>query len=191
MKNKYRFSPHLKIAHSYWQTFLQRNDVVIDATCGNGQDTLFLASLLQLKKIYGFDIQAQAIENTQKLLKKNLNKDILKNIFLFNVSHIDFSKYIKEKANLIIYNLGYLPSGNKAITTMTDITIKSIQSAFSILNKKGAICITCYPGHLEGLKEKNAILNFLKTLDNKTYNICHHQWINKQSAPSVIWIYKY
>ena len=186
MKNKQNFSPHLKTAHSYWLNFLRKEDIVIDATCGNGHDSLFLSNLLfnkKIKSLFCFDIQKKAIENTKLLIKENLEK-----ISFINDSHIDFSKFIKSKVNLIIYNLGYLPGGDKEITTMVESTIESLVSAISILDEKGAISIISYPGHFEGEKEEKALLEFLKTLDYKKFSVCNLKWINKNKAPTFFWI---
>ena len=182
-----KFSSHLEMAQSYWQRKIFKNARVIDATCGNGYDSLFLAKLLFLKKglLYCFDVQKQAIENTKALLKESLS-----NVHFFNKSHEDFSVFIKEPVDLIIYNLGYLPKGNKALTTKVETTLQSIQSGLCLLAKKGALSIMCYPGHSEGKKELNAILDFVVSLPIQDYLVCQHKWFNKFLAPSLIWIEK-
>jgi hypothetical protein len=185
--------PHIKLSHTLIENFLKKDYICVDATLGNGYDALFLANLfkkLKLKKIFGFDIQKKAIENSKALLKKYIDKDILKNIIFFLDSHEDFSKYLNEKINLFIYNLGYLPSSNKTITTLASTTIKSLKSAFEYLSEKAAICITLYPGHYNGEIEKKEVLEFLKTIDYKKYSILHYNWINRNKSPSVIWIEK-
>lgn len=186
-----KYSPHLSTAKKYWENFLNKNHVVIDATCGNGHDSLFIAQMLLEPlngKLYCFDIQKKAIETTQDLLKNNLKNDVFKNIYFINDSHEDFSKYIKNKVNLVIYNLGYLPNSNKVLTTAADTTLLSLKSALSILDNKGAVSITSYPGHEEGEKEEKALISFLGRLDNSKYSVCHHKWINKEKAPSFFWI---
>ena len=189
-KNKFKFSPHLKQAHDKWRGFLHKEDIAIDATCGNGHDSLILANMLESGELFCFDIQKQAINSTLILLRDNLKTDHKDKIFFINNSHENFSKFISKKVNLIVYNLGYLPKSDKSITTKVDTTLKSLKSAFSILNEKAAISIMCYPGHEEGKKEEAAILNYLKDVDNKKFSICHYKWINKKDAPSFIWIEK-
>ena len=44
------------------------NTIGVDATCGRGKDTLFLANIF--KEVYAFDIQDEAIESTKELLKE-------------------------------------------------------------------------------------------------------------------------
>ena len=181
---------HIKLAHKYWKDLLDPSDNVIDATCGNGKDTLFLSKLLPNGKIFCFDIQKKAIENTFSLLKENLEKDFTKRIFFINNSHEDFSSIEKSiPIKLIVYNLGYLPGGDKNITTKTSSTLESINNALKIITQDGAISITCYP-HKEGLKEQEAILKFLESLNSPKYSICFHKWINKKNVPNLIWIRK-
>ena len=135
----------------------KKTDIVIDATCGNGNDTLMLAKIA--KKVYAFDIQKKAIDNTKALLSKNN----INNVTLINDSHEYIDKYLdeyKEKISLIIFNLGYLPNGNKSITTNYKTTIKAVKKSLLLLNGKGIILVTCYP-HKEGKKEGEELIKFL------------------------------
>lgn len=150
-----------------YNRFIKPGDIVVDATCGNGNDTLILCNLS--KKVFTFDIQKDAINNTDKLLKYN-NKN---NYELINDSHEYIDKYLKEyigKISLITFNLGYLPNGNKSIMTNYKSTLNAIKNGLTLLNKKGIILVTCYP-HKEGKKESNTILNYLKNnnIDFKIY----------------------
>ena len=96
-------------------------------------------------------------------------------------------KEYKNKISLIVFNLGYLPKGNKEITTKSITTLKAIKDSFKLLNKKGHIVITIYPGHEEGLKESKKIKEFLEKNDytyDKYYNT------NNKTSPYVIDIKK-
>lgn len=138
-------------------SFIKKGDITVDATCGNGNDTLMLSKLS--KKVFSFDIQKQAINKTEKLLKKNN----VNNVTLINDTHEKIDTYLKDykgKISLVMYNLGYLPSGDKKITTNHKSTLNSVKKSFKILNKKGIILITCYP-HEEGKKESREILSYL------------------------------
>lgn len=162
-------SLHLKMAHFLWKEHLNIGDVAIDATCGNGYDTQALAKLILAKntgKLYAIDIQEVAIKTTQKRLKESLKDEEFNEVTFHLASHEEFpSDWLKP--NLIVYNLGYLPNGDKSITTRSDHTLKSLQNAYNLLNKNGMLSITCYPGHPEGLRESKAILNWLTSLKPK------------------------
>lgn len=188
-------SPHLELTKNYWKKFLDRSDIVIDATLGNGFDTLYLAKILieptnAKGKLISFDIQKKAIESSKLALKENLKKDSFKNISILCKSHEDLTKYVKEKVNLIVYNLGYLPGSDKKITTKARTTISSIESGFKLLSKKGAISIISYSGHVEGEKEEKALIEYLKKIDRKEYSVLHFRWLNKEKSPSFFWIEK-
>lgn len=136
------------------------NLIAIDATCGNGRDTLFLAKL-GFKKVYGFDIQQQAIDNTHQLLEQeNLNK-----VSLIKAGHETIDKHVMQKADCIIFNLGYLPNADKNITTTEQTSLKALEKSLSLLNQQGLISILCYPGHTQGAIETKAIQERLEELD--------------------------
>lgn len=162
-----------------YEKFIKKGDIVIDATCGNGNDTLALSKLA--KKVYAFDIQTDAINSTKELLNKNK----INNVILINDSHEYVDKYIEEyknKISLITFNLGYLPKGNKNITTKVKSTIIAIKKGINLLNKKGIILVTCYP-HEEGKKEAKEIIDYLE--NNKIiYKI--YKNTNNINAPFLI-----
>lgn len=162
---------------------LNQNDLVIDATIGNGNDTLFLASIVKKGFVFGFDIQTKAINNTKTLL----NNNNLNNYKLYKIGHEKMLNTLNDyinKISLIIFNLGYLPKGNKKITTTYKTTIIAIKNSLELLNNKGIILIVVYPGHSKGQKESEAIQEYLTTLNN--YQITYyHNTINK-NAPYLI-----
>ena len=176
----------LNRARLLMETNLKNNDLVIDATVGNGKDSMFLLSIVRDGYLFGFDIQKDAINSTDRLLKENY-----RNYTLFNTGHENMYNTLKDyknKISLIIFNLGYLPKGDKDITTKSDTTIKAIKDSIKLLNKKGHIVITIYPGHDEGLKESTKIKEFLNNSSNLAYKEYHNT--DNPTAPYVINIKK-
>jgi hypothetical protein len=174
---------HLNFTHSIWKRCLTNTSLVIDATLGNGHDTLFLAPLV--KKIWAFDIQNEAIKSAKEKL---LDFD---NISFYNQCHSNFCKDIAPKSiSLIVYNLGWLPGNDKSITTKKETTLSSINKSLELINDEGLISITLYPGHLEGQQEEKAVLDFALNLERKTWSVSLHSWINRLKAPSVVLIHK-
>lgn len=163
---------------------IKHNDLVIDATIGNGNDSLFISKLIANGYLYGFDIQAKALDNTDKLLKENN----ISNYQLFKVGHehmLETLPLFKNKVSAIIFNLGYLPNGNKEITTTYKTTLKGINDAYQLLNNKGLLLIIIYPGHPKGLEESVKLKEALKTYNPKyIYNT------DKELAPYLIKIKK-
>ncbi len=182
-------SPHLVRAKERWKQFLLPGDGVIDATCGNGHDTLFLATL-PLSYLVAFDIQKEAIEQTQNRLKQQLSVSDLAIVTLFHRSHEDFSNMPPQPKppRLIVYNLGYLPGGDKTVTTRAESTRNSVNSALSFIHPEGALSITCYPGHPEGRHEKELLLDFLANLSPTQWKISHDEWNQRPDSPSLLWV---
>ncbi|MCH9626984.1 MAG: hypothetical protein S4CHLAM2_06160 [Chlamydiales bacterium] len=163
---------HLQKAHSYWKETLEPGDLVIDATCGNGHDTLYLTRLGV--QVVAYDIQEKALETARMRAPKATYR---------LQSHASF---VEKEAALIVYNLGYLPGGDKKRTTQTETTLQSVGHALKMVAK--ALSITCYPGHPEGAKEEAALLDFTRSLDPKKWHVCYHQWLNRKQAPSLLWL---
>lgn len=187
------FQSHLDLACQYWTRILQPGDTVIDATCGNGWDTLALAKLCLTPhegKMYAIDIQEQAIESTKRLLAQELPEPIRDRIEILQGSHASFPVKIEpETIKLIVYNLGYLPGGgNKALTTCTESSLTSLEQALHLLRPGGAISVTCYPGHEEGTREENHLTAFAESLDPRLWSCCHHRWVNRRLSPSLLLI---
>jgi len=144
--------------HDLIKSVASIDKVVVDATLGNGNDSLFLAPLF--KKIYSFDIQDLAIKRSKEKLKDYDNVEIIQD------NHIRLNNYIKEKIDLVIFNLGYLPGSDKKICTNSYTTINAIKNAMTILNDDGMIIVASYSRHLGGQKENNDLELFL---GNSTY----------------------
>jgi hypothetical protein len=190
MRSKFPlFNTPIDLAHHFWRDLLTSEDVVIDATCGNGKDSLALAKLLEPLggKLLCVDIQEKAIENTKALLQKEL-PDFLTSITFYQQSHEALPEASSVK--LIVFNLGYLPSGDKSLTTQVNSTLLSVKNALKALSLGGALCVTCYPGHLEGKKEEEALLDCLSKLDPLTFCFTSFFWGNRNASPSLFLVQK-
>lgn len=173
-------------AHLIWQSLVQPGDTVIDATVGNGHDTLFLAKLLMGQgHLFAYDIQPNALINTKSLLEKNLSEALQKPIELILGSHDSLKPCL---AKLIVYNLGYLPGSDKSVTTTSLSTLRSAKAALLLLCPGGAISFTCYIGHLGGKEEFESLYSWASMLSSKDYSVSHHSWLNREKAPSLLLI---
>jgi len=152
----------------------------IDMTVGNGNDTVFLANLSEF--VYGFDIQKIAISKTNELLQsKNFT-----NYLLINDSHENIDKYNIKNIDIAIYNLGYLPNGDKTVTTNTKTTLSSLEKLLKILNPEGEIVLVVYS---HNKSESDALISYTKKL-NASYDVIKHEIINKEDAPYILLIKK-
>jgi len=163
--------------------YLTPGDTVIDATCGNGHDTLALAQM-GAGNIYAFDVQESAIRNTEILLQEeNIPLD---KVHLILDSHANMCNHIKEKVQVIVFNLGYLPAADKSITTNAASTITAVREAMKLLKKDGLICISMYSGHPGGQEEKQALLDFAGTLDERIWHAAYINMKNQRKNPPEI-----
>ncbi len=154
-----------EVAHSLIESVLKPGDVAVDATVGNGHDTQFLASSVgTLGTVYGFDIQAIAIEAT----RQRLASAGIENVKLFHRSHAEMLEALAElnveNVNAITLNLGYLPSGDKEVITQADSTSSAIRGGLSLLAHGGIMTILAYTGHAGGNEEACAVESLLKGL---------------------------
>lgn len=167
----------IEFVHELIKNKVNSNDLCVDMTIGNGFDTLLLCNIS--KFVYGFDIQQIAINNTDKLLKENSKS----NYKLICDSHEFVDKYINSKIKCAIYNLGYLPSGNKSITTLATSTINSLKKVIDLLDEKGIIALVVYSGHENGSVEAIELEKFVKTLNQKQFNVLKYDFINQINNP--------
>lgn len=176
----------ISITRDIFKEYIKAGYIVLDATVGNGNDTLDLARLVGNNgKVYGFDIQDIAIENTKKLLTENNQLD---NVILIKDNHINIDKYIDEPLDLAIYNLGYLPKGDKSLKTDAKSTVISVSKALELLSENGILIIVSYIGHPGGLEEKEALEEMLMGLSQKEYNVLKNEFINQKNLPPLLYL---
>lgn len=171
-----------QFVHQLVLQHIQPEHICLDATCGNGHDTVFLAT--HATHVHAVDIQPQAIESTQQKLATNQ----LHNVTLHLGSHDQLSSMIPTDImfDVVMYNLGYLPHSDHNIITTSDTTVSSLQQAITLLNPGGLVTITLYIGHEGGLEESMAIESYLKTLDKHAFTIMTFRYLNRTNSPYVI-----
>ena len=182
MNNAQQFS------HEMILSVILENGIFIDATAGNGHDTLFLAQHIEKdSKILAFDIQEQAILQTRQLLQKN---DLSEKVTCILDSHAHLLNYLDKKdfVRLAIFNLGYLPGSDKKIITTPSSTLEAIQILLQRLEKKGKIIIVSYYGHEGGIEEKNSVEELIKTLPQKEWSVLKYQFINQINCPPICYV---
>lgn len=173
----------LRYCHHLLSQLISTGDTVIDATVGNGQDTIKLAQLVgKTGKVYGFDIQTAAIEETKK--KAQLT-GLTEQIELIVDGHENFKKYLPHNIQVqaLVFNLGYLPRGDKSIITLPATTLSALEQGLDLLNVGGQILIMIYYGHEGGPEEKDAVLSYIKTLPQENFSVLQYGFINQKNTP--------
>ncbi len=164
---------------------IKLGNVVVDATVGNGHDTILLAELVgQEGKVYGFDIQETAINNTNQKIAEN---SLTERVYLIKDSHENIDQYISELVDLVIFNLGYLPGGSHDIVTKAESTVIALEKSLELLKDNGMLLITTYVGHNEGKIEDKRIKEYLLSLNQKKFNVLKYEFINQINNPPILY----
>ena len=166
----------LEIAHDFLAQVITQEDIVVDATMGNGHDTLLLAKLA--KQVYAFDIQEQALEKTSQ----RLQEAGLTNAELILQGHETVDQFVRE-AKAGIFNLGYLPSADKSIITQPQTTIEALEKLCHLLVKGGRIAIMIYYGHEGGDIERDAVMDYVSQLPQQEYTATIYRTLNQINNP--------
>ena len=171
----------LKMARYYISTCVARGDLAVDATAGNGHDTLFLARLVGSRgRVLAFDKQKKAIENTRRRLA---DEDLLSRVDLILDGHEQMADYLPGPVAAVMFNLGYLPGSDHAFITRPHTSLRALKAGLLGLRPGGIITIVCYTGHKGGKEEKTALVNYLQGLEQKRFKVLHYAIINQVNEP--------
>lgn len=182
------FQPTVQLAHRWLDDFLLPGATAVDATVGNGYDTLYLARKVGPDgRVFGFEIQEQALHNTAEMLK---NEGFQENVKLFHTGHENMAEYIKGEVNVIIFNLGYLPGGDHSIVTRPNTTVRAVTDGLDLLKNGGVICLVIYTGHPGGEEEELHLEQFLRGLDKQRFCVTKLNFLNRNKAPYIIMVEK-
>lgn len=155
-----------EMAHVLLGEHVSAGDRVVDATIGNGHDSFFLANLVgPTGHVDGFDLQDKAVESTrQKLADLNAS-----HVSLHAIGHQQMADFVKKPVQAVMFNLGYLPGGDKQVITLPDTTVAALQSATKLLLSGGIVTIVAYTGHPGGQEEAHAVTAFCQSLAPKQF----------------------
>ncbi len=185
----------LEMAHWMLKDIIKTNDVVVDATMGNGYDTQFLAELGA--NVYAFDVQEEALNATEKRLddagiknqifEKNLSNLLTEpSVNLVLSGHEKLSEYVKEPIKAAIFNLGYLPKTDKSVVTKADTTLTALDALTNELVVGGRIAIMIYYGHEGGMEEKDAVIKWTSSLPQKDWEVTSYAPLNQIHTPPIL-----
>ena len=155
---------------------VRAGDTVIDATMGNGHDTEKLARLVgDTGRVYAFDVQEQALVNTRERLEA---AGLASRVTLLLESHARLAELVPLPARLVMFNLGWLPGGDKRITTRLDSTLQAVHAALSVLSPMGVLLMCVYPGHDEGTRELRVLDGLFASLPPQRFNCLKQSFVN-------------
>jgi len=175
--------------HHILTNHLKEGDRAIDATAGNGYDTLFLAEQVGPSgKVIAIDIQDCAIRSTREKLE---SAGLIDRAILVTEDHaITMRKLIlddHENVAAITFNLGYLPGSDKSIQTRAESTEEALAASVQLLSPGGYLCVTAYRGHSGGTSEAEAVEAFMRK-SQKEGNAVDCYEPESSNSPPVLWV---
>lgn len=163
---------------------LEAGGCAVDATLGGGGDAQALCELVGAQGlVYGFDIQPDAVARTRARLEA---AGLSARARLFCASHAEMERYVAAPVDVIVFNLGWLPGGDHAVTTHVDSTLAALDAALRLIRPGGLITVCAYPGHDEGARELSAVLNWAGALDGRRYQAMVRRYLNQPANAPVL-----
>ncbi len=185
-----------EIAHMLVERVVKTGDLVVDATAGNGHDTLFLANLVgPTGRVIGFDIQESAIQSTYCVVSH------LHQVSLVHDGHENMTAVVQDLIKdpsdkdspdtssgvaAVMFNLGYLPGGSKTVTTQPETTLSALDQALVLLRPAGLVTLVLYPGHAGGADESSAVRAHVDNLGPDFSIARYHRIKSRKPAPELL-----
>jgi predicted methyltransferase len=153
-------------AHALVRAAVRAGDSAIDATAGNGHDTLFLAQCVGPNgRVFAFDVQPEAIAATRAAIDA-ADPGIALRVELIGENHANMAERLPPAIHghvaAIMFNLGYLPGGDKSVTTHVSSTVAAVQAGARLLRPGGLMTVLGYVGHAAGRVEVSALEDMLR-----------------------------
>jgi SAM-dependent methyltransferase len=181
----------LRQAHKWVAERLGHGDIVIDATAGNGLDTLFLARTVGPGgTVYAFDIQSEALEQTRIRLESEASHDSLAPVVLVHAGHEELTDRIAleqhGKIAAVMFNLGFLPGSSQEVITQPATTLAALGFALRLLRGGGILTVVVYPGHEGGKAEAQAVEAWASEIEPSLAQTVIYRFPQKTAAPYLI-----
>lgn len=183
MDSRKHFSA-LNIIHRIIKEKVQPGDICIDATAGRGNDTLLLAQLVgESGHVTAFDIQQDAVDSTRALLAAN---GMTERADVLLKSHSEMGELFEENSvSCITFNFGWLPKGDHNIFTSKTTSIPAIEQGLKLLKSGGVMTLIIYYGRETGFEERDALLEYLPTIDSSRFTVIEMPFVNRPNCPPI------
>ncbi len=174
----------LQYAQTLLKSAVNEGDIAVDATAGNGHDTLFLAQLVGDDGfVYAFDVQKQAVDAT---LHRLLDNALEHRALVLKDGHENVAKYVNKPVAGAIFNLGYLPGSDHEVITRPNTTIQALESLLKLLKVGGIIVLVIYHGHEGGKEERDEVIRFVSELPQKYIHVLRYEFLNQKNDPPFV-----
>ena len=178
-------------SHRFLSDAVRPGAYAVDATAGNGKDALFLARLVGDRgRVFAFDVQSKALDATRRLFLEN---GITEGVCIpFLESHARMSNVLPAEVvgriQVVMFNLGFLPGGDKQLTTRAESTLDGLNSACELLAKGGVLSVVAYPGHDAGKAEAEEVANWMSRLKSDCFEVQQIRAENRANPAPVLWL---
>lgn len=187
--DRWRLPGAVALARNLTGRRLQAGDVAIDATVGNGHDTVWLASQVGPGGlVIGCDLQPAAIESGRARLEA---AGLLARVRLVTGDHARLGEQVdpavRRRVRAVMFNLGYLPGSDKSVVTGSGSTLAALAGLAEWLPGGALVTVVAYPGHKGGAEERDAVLAWAARLDPDQWRTQHWQALNRRRpAPELV-----
>jgi len=177
---------------------ISNGELAVDLTAGNGYDTLMLWRQVGVSgQVISFDIQPAALSSTQRRLEEQgatvrcwcgqgCQLGRVAGVDLVNAGHQHLRDYLPTAPHAIVANLGYFPSGDKAITTLPETTLQALQQSAELLAPCGRLAVVVYTGHPGAAAEASAVDSFFAGLEPDAFQVLQFKVLNRPDAPYLL-----
>lgn len=173
-----RFLRATEMAHEIVRARVHAGDMAIDATLGGGTDLVFLSGCVGATgKLLGFDVQAEAVERSRARLGPR------DGVELHAVGHERMAEFVDAEVAVVMFNLGYLPGGDKSVITRTETTLAALATATEFLRPGGVVTVVCYSGHAGGDHETTAVVDWVVDLAQEEFSVLRYGFVNQRNSP--------
>ena len=180
----------LDAAHAFAARGLGPGGVAIDATVGNGHDTLFLVQEVgEEGTVIGFDVQSDALQATRDRVESEA-PDVSGCLHLVHAGHESMAEHVGAgvQVDTVMFNLGYLPGGDHSVITTPDTTLPALREAVDLLGVGGVVTIVAYPGHDGGAAETDAVASWVSSLPQATFRSLSYRFVNQANDPPRLFV---
>ncbi len=182
----------VQFAHTLIRQCSNSARFALDATAGQGFDTLFLADLVgEDGRVLALDIQQEALDKTMMELQRH---SLEQRVLLERRSHDELDEILPRiafpKLDLVMYNLGYLPGSDKLCTTQAHSTIESLKQASRYMIAGSVLSVCVYRAHAGAEDEYEQLLLWLQTLDPTMFRVQQYRALLSPKAPECFIVVK-
>jgi len=175
----------LPFAHELTRRALRAGGIAIDATSGNGHDTVHLASLVGREgRVYAIDRQERAIAATRHKVTTRVPEV---DVRIIQGDHAALREHVdrddRGEVGAVMFNLGYLPRGDHDVITTPETTLPALDAAVDLLAPGGVVTAVLYTGHDGGPEEADAVRGWADCLPQETYSVLSYRFTNRTNDP--------